>query len=158
VSNPIVRNGAVIFTTIIPNPDVCGSGGESWLMELDMLDGSRLDVTPFDLTGDGEFNDNDDIVVVLPKGDVGNGGTGKDSAGNAVGRGNGGTGTASSSGMKAPPGDGMWAGPPGVADGDRAQGRAVQYKYLPGSKGKMRKITENPRPGAMGRQSWRQIR
>ena len=157
VSNPTVRNGAVIFTTIIPNSDPCGSGGSGWLMELDMLDGSRLDVTPFDLTGDGDFTLKDDIVVSLPAGDAGNGGTGTDSGGTNVGNGNGGTGTASSSGMKND--DGFWP-TPGIGDGKFGQntGRAVQYKYLPSTSGAIRRIVENPRPGAMGRQTWRQIR
>jgi type IV pilus assembly protein PilY1 len=159
VSNPAVRNGAVIFTTIIPNSDPCGSGGQGWLMELDLLDGSRLDVTPFDLTGDGLFNNRDDIIVDLPEGDAGNGGTGQDSGGNNVGNGNGGSGTASSSGLKVTDG---FPTAPGIIDngefGEQGRGRAVQYKYLPSSSGAIRRIVENPRPGAMGRQSWRQIR
>lgn len=156
VSNPTVRNGAVIFTSIIPNSDPCGSGGTGWLMELDLLDGSRLDVTPFDLTGDGLFSDRDDVVVTLPVGDAGNGGGGTDSSGTNVGGGNGRTGTASSSGMRSK--DGFWPSP-GIADGQFGEARrAVQYKYLPSTSGSIRRIVENPRPGAMGRQSWRQIR
>ena len=38
VSNPLLRNGRIIFTTLIPDPDPCGFGGTSWLMELDALD------------------------------------------------------------------------------------------------------------------------
>lgn len=66
VTDPVLRNGRIIFTTLIPNPDVCQYGGRSWLMELDALSGGRLDVTPFDLNGDGQFNSDD--YVTLPDG------------------------------------------------------------------------------------------
>ena len=35
IANPLLRNGRVIFTTLIPDQDPCGFGGDSWLMELD---------------------------------------------------------------------------------------------------------------------------
>ncbi len=66
VTDPVLRNGRVIFTTLIPNADVCEYGGTSWLMELSALSGGRLDSTPFDLNGDGLFNEDD--YVVLPDG------------------------------------------------------------------------------------------
>jgi type IV pilus assembly protein PilY1 len=59
VTDSVVRNGRVIFTTLIPNPNVCEYGGTSWLMELDVLTGGRLDNSPFDLNDDGEFNSDD---------------------------------------------------------------------------------------------------
>jgi type IV pilus assembly protein PilY1 len=59
VSDSILRNGRIIFTTLIPNQDACGFGGTSWLMELDALSGARLNYTPFDLNGDGLFDAND---------------------------------------------------------------------------------------------------
>jgi type IV pilus assembly protein PilY1 len=59
VSNTIVRNGRVIFTTLIPDSDPCGAGGSSWLMELDALSGARLTETPFDLNRDGRFDERD---------------------------------------------------------------------------------------------------
>ena len=59
ISTPLLRGGRVIFTTLTPNTDPCGFGGSSWLMEIDALSGSRLDVTPFDLNGDYRFDDND---------------------------------------------------------------------------------------------------
>lgn len=83
VSNPILRAGRIIFTTLIPSDDPCVAGGDSWLMELDALSGGRLDMTPFDLNRDGEFNVEDfveisiigDLVVRVPvsgrKSDVG---------------------------------------------------------------------------------------
>jgi Tfp pilus assembly protein, tip-associated adhesin PilY1 len=59
VSNPLLRNDRVIFTTVIPDVDPCGFGGTSWLMELDAITGKRLDEAPFDTNHDGKFDDND---------------------------------------------------------------------------------------------------
>ncbi|HEY7639393.1 MAG TPA: PilC/PilY family type IV pilus protein [Steroidobacteraceae bacterium] len=133
VTNPIVRNGHVIFTTTIPETNPCSGGGRSWIMELDALDGSRLEEAPFDLNRDGKFDDADLIPV-----DDGAGGT-----------------------MYIPPSglgseDGMGIlQTPGVVDSSSSP---VQYKYSPGSSGSIQRITENPGAGTTGRQSWRQIR
>jgi type IV pilus assembly protein PilY1 len=70
VSRPILRTGRIIFTTVIPNSDACHAGGESWLMELDALSGSRLAFTPFDLTGDKLFNEADYVTVTIDGQDV----------------------------------------------------------------------------------------
>jgi type IV pilus assembly protein PilY1 len=56
--NGLVRNDRIVFPTLIPSPQPCMAGGSSWLMELDALTGRRLDVTPFDVNGDGKFNSN----------------------------------------------------------------------------------------------------
>ncbi len=63
VSRPILRNGRVIFTTLIPITATCTPGGTGWLMELDQNTGGRLDHTPFDLSGD-DIVDNSDLVTV----------------------------------------------------------------------------------------------
>ncbi|MGI1669560.1 MAG: hypothetical protein K6L74_04475 [Neptuniibacter sp.] len=59
VANPLVRNGRVIFPTLVPDTGACSYGGTSWLMELDAIAGSRLDESPFDLDDDGAINTND---------------------------------------------------------------------------------------------------
>jgi type IV pilus assembly protein PilY1 len=59
VSTPILRNGRVIFTTLIPNNTTCTPGGTSWLMELDQNTGTRLTGTPFDINNDGKVDDHD---------------------------------------------------------------------------------------------------
>jgi type IV pilus assembly protein PilY1 len=59
VANPLLRNGRVIFTTLIPDTDPCGFGGDSWLMELDAITGKRLTESPFDLNRDGKFDASD---------------------------------------------------------------------------------------------------
>jgi type IV pilus assembly protein PilY1 len=62
VTNSLLRDGKIVFTTLISSLAVCDAGGSGWLMELDARDGSRLGDTPFDLNGDGVFN-NQDLVV-----------------------------------------------------------------------------------------------
>jgi len=133
VTNPIVRNGHVIFTTTIPETNPCSGGGRSWIMELDVLDGSRLEEAPFDLNRDGKFDDADLIPV-------------DDGAG--------GTMYVSPSGLGSEDGVGILQ-TPGVVDSSSSP---VQYKYSPGSSGSIQRITENPGAGTTGRQSWRQIR
>ncbi len=58
-SRALVRDGRIIFTTNIPDPDPCGYGGTGWLMELDAATGSRLDFSAFDLNDDSEFTEGD---------------------------------------------------------------------------------------------------
>jgi type IV pilus assembly protein PilY1 len=62
VSRPLLRNGRIIFTTLIPDSDPCKFGGTSWLMELDALTGSRLEQSPFDLKRDNQFSDEDMVT------------------------------------------------------------------------------------------------
>ena len=73
VSDSVLRNGRIIFTTLIPDPDPCSAGGTSWLMEMDALTGGRLDDSPLDNNRDGEFTDGglrdvtiDGVVVRVP--------------------------------------------------------------------------------------------
>jgi type IV pilus assembly protein PilY1 len=65
VSDPVLRNGRIIFTTLIPDTDVCAYGGRSWLMDMDALTGSRLAYSPFDLNRDRAFNDGDYANVAV---------------------------------------------------------------------------------------------
>tara|TARA_R110002167_G_scaffold212683_1_gene417309 strand:- start:30 stop:3860 length:3831 start_codon:yes stop_codon:yes gene_type:complete len=62
VSKPILRNGRIIFTSIIPNSDACGYGGKSWLMELDASNGGRLNSPALDVNADGKVDDLDKIL------------------------------------------------------------------------------------------------
>ncbi len=59
ISNPVLRGKRIIFTTMSPSGSTCESGGESWLMVLDAFHGSRLQISPFDLSRDGSFNNSD---------------------------------------------------------------------------------------------------
>jgi type IV pilus assembly protein PilY1 len=59
VSDPVLRGGRVIFTTIVPVEGECASGGESWLNEFDWLNGGLLDKPPFDTDLNGKVDADD---------------------------------------------------------------------------------------------------
>ncbi len=59
VSNAIVRNGRVIFTTLTPSQAECDFGGSSYLMQLDFRTGGGLGVPAFDLNKDGRYDGTD---------------------------------------------------------------------------------------------------
>ena len=69
VTDPLVRDGRLILTTMIPSDLACDFGGEGWLMELDALTGRPIDGPLFDLNGDGEF-DASDLAIVDINGEV----------------------------------------------------------------------------------------
>ena len=54
VTDPLLREGRIIFTTLSPGLDACEPSGTGWLMELDSTNGGRIDET-LDLNGDGQF-------------------------------------------------------------------------------------------------------
>jgi type IV pilus assembly protein PilY1 len=62
VSNALVRDGRVIFTTLIPSQNQCDFGGSSFIMALDYRNGGLLEFPPFDLNGDQEFDASDAFV------------------------------------------------------------------------------------------------
>ena len=129
VSNSILRNGRIIFTTLVPSSDVCEFGGTSWLMELDADTGSRLPFTPFDLNGDKKFSNADYVTVNINGNDVSVPVSGKKST----------VGVTSSPGILQGPG------------GDE------EFKYTSGSSGAIESHVENPGPLDVGRQSWLQF-
>jgi type IV pilus assembly protein PilY1 len=133
VSDSVLRNGRIIFTTLIPDADPCSTGGTSWLMEMDALSGGRLEETPLDTNRDGEFNDKDYVEVVI--------------AGVTV--------RVPASGMQSEVGI---AQKPGILSSDNSE-----FKYLSGTTANaagsnIQRAVENPGPNARGRQSWRQIK
>jgi type IV pilus assembly protein PilY1 len=68
VTNAVLRDQRIIFTTAIPDDDPCRYGGRGWIMELDARDGSRLDTSPFDVNGDGTFDlssPHDDFITAI---------------------------------------------------------------------------------------------
>lgn len=137
VSDSILRNDRIIFTTIIPSGDPCGFGGSSWLMELDALSGARLANSPFDRNNDGEFNDQDNITVTLPDGT---------------------TAPVPASAIKSE--DGLWARPAILA------GSTADYLYASSTRDcsgdpdctNLDVTSTDPGVGAIGRQSWRQVK
>jgi len=61
ISDSLLRNKQVVFTTLIPSDDICDPGGDSWIMALDATDGSPPDTSPFDFNNDDVINDADMI-------------------------------------------------------------------------------------------------
>jgi type IV pilus assembly protein PilY1 len=70
VSDSVLRSNKIIFTTLIPNPQICGTGGSGWLMELDAHSGSRLAFPPFDLNDDNGFDEYAMVTVTINGSDV----------------------------------------------------------------------------------------
>ena len=129
VSRPLLRNGRIIFTTLIPDSDPCNFGGTSWLMELDALTGSRLEQSPFDLMPDNQFSDEDMVTVTV----------------------NGTPVTVPVSGLQSTVG--ITPMPGVMVDPERP----VEYKYTPGTSGEIAVIVENPGTESAGRKAWRQL-
>lgn len=63
VTDPVYRNGRVLFSTMIPAGDVCQFGGTGWLMNLGAFDGKRSVIPVFDVNNDGIFNDGDLLTM-----------------------------------------------------------------------------------------------
>lgn len=135
ISQALLRGGRIIFVTLIPDPEPCGYGGTSWLMELDAITGNRLVSTPFDLTGSGTIDESDMLVGVIDTNDDNL--IDEDDSPMAV------------SGKKSKVGIIKTPGVVGAGE--------VEYKYTSGSTGQMETTLESVEGGA-GRQSWRQLR
>jgi len=130
VSNSMLRNGRIIFTTLIPSADPCAYGGTGWLMEMDAYGGGRLGRPPFDLNDDGDFTDSDKVTTT-------------DENGNST--------PLTVSGKKSTVGI---ISTPGVMADPTTN---TEYKYTSGSTGIIERTTENPGARLQGRQSWRQL-
>lgn len=138
VSNSIIRNGKVIFTTLLPSDDPCLDGGTSWLMELDFISGARLQYSPFDTNDDGNFDRADYICIANCDLDA-DGNPDPDRV------------DVPASGKKSEVGIIPTPSIASEAGGQR------EYKYTSGSSGQIEVTVENPGPGFEGRQSWRQL-
>jgi len=129
VSPSLLRSNRLIFSTIIPSADACASGGTSWLMELDAVNGDRLSSSPFDINDDGVFDINDLAILTDSNGDS--------LPGQIV------------SGKKSK--IGIIKTPSVISAGTK------EYKYTSGSTGALESTTESAGANS-GRQSWRQLR
>ncbi|WP_415895315.1 pilus assembly protein [Neptuniibacter sp. PT34_22] len=130
VADPLVRNGRVIFPTLIPEIDPCSFGGTGYLMELDAQTGSRLEISPFDNDGDGSISDSDFVHIDTD-------GDGQKDTWVPV------------SGKKS--GVGIIKTPGVISTGDN------ELKYTSGSSGDI-EVTIESSGDKLGRQSWIQIK
>ncbi len=136
--NPIIRDGRFVFVTRTPSSDPCSAGGESWLMELNYLNGGYLDTTPFDVNNDGVL-DSDDYIDNI---DVNGDGTVDDDDKVPV------------SGRRDPSG-GMVASPTVITD---ANDLTREFKVLSSSTGSLKTVEESADARYRGRISWEELR
>jgi type IV pilus assembly protein PilY1 len=127
VSDSVLRNQRIIFTTAIPDTRKCSFGGTSWLMEFNALTGSRLETSPFDTNNDHKINEADKISVTI---------SGQNQ-------------TVAVSGVQST--EGILPTPTILSSG------ATETKYDSGSAGGIFTTTEDPGPWARGRLAWRQL-
>lgn len=66
VSTALIKHGRVIFVTVDPSATKCEPGGESWLMELDVISGARTTDTVFDFNNDNQFDSSDNVIDSKP--------------------------------------------------------------------------------------------
>jgi type IV pilus assembly protein PilY1 len=78
VSNPLLRDGSIIFVTAVPDQDPCSYGGSSWYMELNAVSGARPETPIIDIDGDGDV-DEDDYIPSISMGNVASSGTSSNS-------------------------------------------------------------------------------
>lgn len=132
-TDPLLREGRIIFTTLIPSTDPCQVGGSGWLMELNANNGGRLADT-FDFTDslgglpDGAFNSFDKQFGVSAAGAKS---------------------TASGGALSTP----MILSNPSTSR--PSTGACKETKYSQGTNGAIMKLAETCTPGDV-RQSWRQ--
>lgn len=137
VSKSLLRNGRIIFATLLPSETACSAGGSSWLMELDAYSGSALQESPFDFNRDGVF-DEEDRTYVVPTTSPTNGRpsdtilAGRPAAG----------GTKTNNGI--------------ISSPSVLRARTSEVKLLNGSTGEISDEREST-DDAVGRQSWREL-
>ncbi len=142
VSNAVLRNDRIIFTTLIPSNNDCDFGGSGWLMELDPADGSRVDFELFDINNDGVFDVNDMVQVTF---DINGDGT-IDSNDKAF-----------ISGKKSTVGIIPTVSIIKKSGGGGECINGIMVKYASGSMGAIEATANNCGPDALGRQTWRQL-
>ncbi len=127
VTDPVVRGGKIIFTTLIPSSAACSYGGSSWLMELDFLTGGMFTTPILDTNNSGSVNSGDKTV--------------------------GGVGFSTISSAPAI----ISALPQSVGNGGGSPLKNTEYKYLNQSNATVQKEVEAATGALSRRTSWRQL-
>ncbi|ADJ28939.1 pilus assembly protein [Nitrosococcus watsonii] len=135
VSDSVLRNNRIIFTTLLPSDNLCDFGGDSWLMELDAANGGHLPYAPFDLNNNGTFTRADYVNLGDTDGDGNND-------------------YVSPGGKKSKVGI---TPTPGIIAG-HGTNSGWDANYASGSTGNIEVTVENAGPGYFGRTSWIQLR
>jgi len=130
IYRPILLGGTVLFITLVPSGDECDPDGSGWFMQVDAFDGSRLEESPFDLNGDGIFDDADQVTYDDNGTPTNTSGSGRRIEGGAP------------------------TGAPAILN-DSTRGSNINYTDTTGDTDAARGNAFGPLPG---RQSWRQIK
>jgi type IV pilus assembly protein PilY1 len=84
VVRPQMRGTAVVTSTMIPPTALsCDAGGTGFINSIEAFTGTALATAFFDKNGDGVFDNNDNITVTTPDGNVGIGTGGMSTGGGA---------------------------------------------------------------------------
>ena len=137
VTNPLLRTGRLIFTTLIPSADPCDFGGSGFIMEIDTNTGGQLAFSVFDFNNDLFFTTADYVQVTY---DVN--ADGVVDVNDRI--------PASGVGL-----EGIPSSPVAVAGADVGE---AEVKLVTLSTGVVKPVRNNPGPGQEGRQSWRRLR
>jgi len=60
-----LKDGRIIFSSMLPTNNVCDAGGDGYLIEVDAMQGGRNNESIYDINGDGQFNDSDKKTVTI---------------------------------------------------------------------------------------------
>jgi type IV pilus assembly protein PilY1 len=63
VSDPSIRFGRLVVSTIVPSSDPCASGGTGFTYAIDVLTGNRSETASFDTNGDSRIDKSDYITL-----------------------------------------------------------------------------------------------
>ncbi len=138
ITDSIILNGKIIFTTTIPDVEICNVNSSGWLMELDAETGNPLKDSVFDANNDGLIDYKDALYSSVERGDLS-------------------TPEVPLSGKKSTVGI---LSAPGILSDFSNSNAAKEFKYMSGSSGKIQAIRENPDAAGQagyGRKSWRQL-
>lgn len=146
VNDVVLSSSKLIITTLIPSAaSSCDPGGNSWLMELDPINGARLNYVVLDINNDGALNDSDNKSYTETDAQTG---VTKTNANTPV------------SGKK-------YSGlitTPTIMNVDKSSctddcdTKEDEIKYITNSSGQILRVIEKNNSTNYGRQSWRQIR
>jgi type IV pilus assembly protein PilY1 len=142
----VLSSSKLIVTTLIPSAaSSCDPGGNSWLMELEPINGARLNYVVLDINNDGALNDSDNKSYTETDSETG----------------------VTKTNTNTPVSGKKYSGlitTPTILDVDKSlctddcDTTEDEIKYITNSSGQILRVIEKNNSTNYGRQSWRQIR
>lgn len=146
VNDVVLSSSKLIVTTLIPSAaSSCDPGGNSWLMELEPINGARLNYVVLDINNDGALNDSDNKSYTETDSETG----------------------VTKTNTNTPVSGKKYSGlitTPTILDVDKSlctddcDTTEDEIKYITNSSGEILRVIEKNNSTNYGRQSWRQIR